>query len=314
MLARFVVAALASLIVLGALALPATAHDPVTPNTIQIKVGGQFHHWHGPTTPVATVFRDVTIVWRWDGSAWSQAYIPRINRGTFDLEEDDFLWVVAPRAFTITLEPDPVLTAAPCTGDDYDRDEWGSYPPAPGNATPTWTKPHDAVNSRAIAHDHHVALRDAHVSGGCHWSAAMKDRFSSDLANLNPSAQSFNASKGSRTPDQLTGIAARIIDTAPEQCAYARQHRDVKEVWGLTMTTSEATTVDAWIAGCTSTTSGDPAVETETEAEEVGYWHAHCARNRVSGGCDQRFRPSYYPRHWHPDSVPRHNSGEHEDD
>ena len=30
---------------------------------------------------------------------------------------------------------------------------------------PTWTKPHDVVSSRAIAHDHHVALRDAHVSG-----------------------------------------------------------------------------------------------------------------------------------------------------
>ena len=53
----------------------------------------------------------------------------------------------------------------PCMGDDYDRDEWGGYPPAPANAAPTWTKPHDAVHSRAITHDHHVALRDAHVSG-----------------------------------------------------------------------------------------------------------------------------------------------------
>ena len=247
---RFVVAAVASLIMLGALALPATAHDPPAPQTIQLREGGQFIHWHGQTTPVATVFRDVTIVWRWDGSAWSQAYISRINRGAFDVEDDDFLWVVSPRAFTITLEPDPGLTGAPCTGDDYDRDAWGSYPPAPANATPTWTKPHDIVNSRAIAHDHHVALRDAHLSGGCHWSAAMKDRFSSDLANLNPTTQSFNASKGSRTPDHLTGIAARIIDTAAEQCAYARQHRDVKEAWGLTMAVGEQATVTAWLLRC----------------------------------------------------------------
>ena len=90
------------------------------------------------------------------------------------------------------------------------------------------------MHSRAIAHDHHVALWDAHVSGGCDWSAAMKDRFSSDRANLNQTTQSFNASKGSRTPDQLTDIAARIIDTAAEQCVYARQHRDVKQEWGLT--------------------------------------------------------------------------------
>ncbi len=206
---------------------------------------------------MATVFRDVTIVWRWDGSDWSGVYIPLINSGAFDLEENDFLWVVSRTAHTITLPtsaptPDSTFTANACTGDDYDRDEWGSYPPAPANATPTWTTPHDVVNSRAIAHDHHVALRDAHVSGGCHWSLAMKDRFSSDLANLNPTTQSFNASKGSRTPDQLTGIAVWIIDTAAEQCAYAQQHRDVKQIWDLTMTTAEQATVTVWLMRCES--------------------------------------------------------------
>ncbi len=62
-----------------------------------------------------------------------------------------------------------------------------------------------------------------------------------------------------------------------------------------------------------------PAPESEqsssvTETEVSGYYHDHCARNRVSGGCDQRFRPSYYARHFHPDSYPRHTQGEHEDD
>ena len=153
----------------------------------------------------------------------------------------------------------------PCMGDDYDRDEWGGYPPAPANAAPTWTKPHDAVHSRAITHDHHVALRDAHVSGGCDWSAAMKDRFSSDLANLNPTTLSFNASKGSRTPDQLTGIAARIIDTAAEQCVYARQHRAVKQEWGLTQTSTEQVTITVWLAGC-GTTNGEAESEPAPES------------------------------------------------
>ena len=317
MCARLVITAVASLIMLGALALPANAHDPATPNAIQIKEGGQFIHWHGQTTSVSMVFRDVTIVWRWDGSEWSQSYIPLINSGVFDLEEDDFLWVVSPRAYTITLESEPgsVLTAPPCTGGDYNRDEWGSYPPAPATATPTWTKPHDVVNSRAIQHDHHVALRDAHVSGACHWSTAMKDRFSSDLENLNPTTQSFNASKGSRTPDQLTGIAAGIIDTAVERCDYARQHRDVKEKWDLSISATEEATIAAWLILCEATgvteTEQSPDV---SEMEQPGYWHAHCARNRTSGGCDQRFRPSYYPNHFHPDSYPRHNQGEHEND
>ena len=165
-----------------------------------------------------------------------------------------------PSAATPELPPDAVPVPHVCTGDDYDRDEWSSYPPAPANAAPTWTKPHDAVHARAITHDHHVALRDAHVSGGCDWSAAMKDRFSSDRANLNPTAQSFNASKGSRTPDQLSGIAARIIDTAAEQCVYARQHRAVKQAWDLTLTATEQATVTAWLAGC-GATSGEAEPE-----------------------------------------------------
>ena len=172
-------------------------------------------------------------------------------------------------AVTLELPPNSVRAPHACTGDDYDRDEWGSYPPAPANAAPTWTKPHDAVHSRAITHDHHVALRDAHVSGGCDWSAARKDRFSSDPANLNPTAQSFNASKGSRTPDQLTGIAARILDTAVEQCAYARQHRAVKQEWGLTLSATERATSTAWLAGC-GTTNGEaksaPAPASESSA------------------------------------------------
>ena len=86
----------------------------------------------------------------------------------------------------------------------------------------------------------------------------MKDRFSSDGANLNPTARSFNASKGSRTPDQLTGIAARIIDTAAEQCAYARQHRAVKREGGLTLTAPEQATSTTWLAGC-GTTNGAAA-------------------------------------------------------
>ena len=83
-----------------------------------------------------------------------------------------------------------------------------------------------------------------------YWSGARKDRFSSDPANLNPTTQSFNASKGSRPPDQLTGIAARIIDTAAEECAYARQHRDVKAAWGLTMMGAERAAVTAWLLRC----------------------------------------------------------------
>ena len=77
----------------------------------------------------------------------------------------------------------------------------------------------DAVSATDITLDHHVSLLDAHVSGGCVGADAMKNDFATDPDNLNPTTRSFNSSKGSRTPDQLTGIALRIIDTDSEKCA-----------------------------------------------------------------------------------------------
>ena len=150
----------------------------------------------------------------------------------------------------------PTTPRASCTGDDYDRDEWGSYPAVPADATAAWTLSSDNVNNTSLTHDHHVALKDAHVSGGCNWSASQKDTFSSDLDNLNPTTGSFNSSKGSRTPDRLTGIAKRIIDTDAEKCDYATQHKDIKDEYGLSMTTNERTTVNNWLALCSNYTSG----------------------------------------------------------
>ena len=163
-----------------------------------------------------------------------------------------------PTATTVpaaTSTPAPTSTPVPtasCSGDDYDRDEWGSYPGVPAGATATWTLPSDNVNNTSLTHDHHVALKDAHVSGGCNWTASRKDTFSSDLDNLNPTTGSFNSSKGSRTPDRLTGIAARIINTDAEKCDYATQHKAVKDEYSLSMTTSERATVNNWLALCSN--------------------------------------------------------------
>lgn len=157
--------------------------------------------------------------------------------------------ILAVIVFLALAAPTPA-PIPPCTPDTYDRNAWGTTPPVEPAAVATWTLASDAVAAPALQHDHHVSLHDAHRSGGCHWSPARKVAFGSDPANLNPVTASFNASKGHRSPDQLTGIAARIIDTAAEQCAYAQQHRAVKAAYGLTMGADEQTTVTAWIAGC----------------------------------------------------------------
>ena len=149
-----------------------------------------------------------------------------------------------------TLAPTPAASPVACSGDTFDRDDWGDYPGVAAGATATWTVPSDNVSAPDLTMDHHVALKDAHVSGGCSWSLARKDAFSSDGDNLNPTTRSFNSSKGSRTPDQLTGIAERVIDTDEEKCDYSTQHEDVKEKYALSLTEDEQETVDEWLAVC----------------------------------------------------------------
>ena len=145
-----------------------------------------------------------------------------------------------------------------CWNYAYDRDAWGDYPRANPGAAPRWTRPADRVNSPAITQDHHVALQDAHFSGGCLWFPARKQAFASDPDNLNPTTSSFNSSKSSRTPDRLTGIAAGVIDTDGEKCAYAFQHSAVKDEYGLTMTYSESLTVLRWLELCLPPTPAPP--------------------------------------------------------
>ena len=78
----------------------------------------------------------------------------------------------------------------------------------------------------------------------------IKNDFATDPDNLNPATRSFNSSKGSRTPDQLTGIAKSIIDTDDEKCDYATQHDAVKDEYDLTMMANEQVTVAEWLSLC----------------------------------------------------------------
>ena len=185
------------------------------------------------------------------GSVRSEFFWPSTPRWSF-LEGRDSLPTgiqIPERVCSAPIaEAQPV--AVSCSLDDYDRNDWGSHPSVPANATATWTKPSDNVNATDLTNDHHVALADAHVSGGCVWSTSVKDTFSSDTDNLNPTTRSFNSSKANRTPDQLTGIAERIIDTQMEKCDYAIQHEDVKEKYDLSLTEAEQDTVDEWLALC----------------------------------------------------------------
>ncbi len=162
-----------------------------------------------------------------------------------------YFFVTLPDPDTTDTATAPATDAAhECWTYAYDRDSWGDYPKANPNTAPTWTRPSDRVNAPAITQDHHVSLHDAHDSGGCLWSAARKQAFASDPENLNPTTSSFNSSKGSRTPDRLTGIAADIIDTDWEKCDYAFQHGQIKLKYGLSLTPREEAVTLRWLALC----------------------------------------------------------------
>ena len=210
---------------------------------------------------LTTTVADGDIQLTWAGEA-DRLYCRRIDRGRqagdkhrADVEgaSSHTFENVSPGAYTCTLSADAYYLpayASACDPEDYDRAGWGSYPPVPEGATAKWSTAADNLNDNSLEHDHHVSLKAAHSAGGCGWSEKLKDQFSSYGRNLNPTAASFNASKGSRTTDELTGIAKRVIDTDGEKCAYARQHARVKRSYGLVMTPAEKSTTEAWMNLC----------------------------------------------------------------
>ena len=207
---------------------------------------------HAFTVLTSNDFVDSGVV----GSVRSEFFWPSNPRWSFLTGRDSLptgIQIPQPVCSAPVPQPQPVVPT--CSPDDYDRDDWGSRPSVPANATATWTKPSDNVSAPDLTMDHHVALANAHVSGGCEWSSNEKHSFSSDTENLNPTTRSFGSSKADRTPDLLTGVAAAIIDTSTEKCDYATQHRNVKDKYALTMTDDERETVDQWLSLCTEMTS-----------------------------------------------------------
>ena len=71
-----------------------------------------------------------------------------------------------------------------------------------------------------------------------------------DLENLNPKTGSFDSNKANCTPDELTGIAPRIIETDAERCDYATHHEGMKQKYSLTLTTADRLPVGNWLAQC----------------------------------------------------------------
>ena len=116
--------------------------------------------------------------------------------------------------------------------------------------TGRWWAPHLGhflENPSHIDVDHHVPLKNAHLSGGWRWDAATKEEYANDLTNpdhLVAISSRHNRSKGARGPEEWAPPDNALW------CQYAVDWAVIKEKWDLTMTPVESGIVMDMLGTC----------------------------------------------------------------
>ena len=140
--------------------------------------------------------------------------------------------------------------------------------------------------------DHHVPLKNAHLSGGWAWDAAKKQEYANDLTNpahLVAISARHNRSKGARGPEEWAPPDNSLW------CQYATDWAEIKATWGLTMTPVESHIVMDMIGTC----EVPPDFEVETrdvmetgagEQEPEGTVYGSCEEATAAG--EQRIQGS----------------------
>ena len=128
------------------------------------------------------------------------------------------------------------------------RVEWGR-----------WWAPHLGHHLENPAHldvDHHVPLRNAHLSGGWAWDEERKEEYANylgDDAHLVAISARHNRSKGARGPEEWAPPDNDLW------CQYSLDWAEIKQGWSLTMTPREAAIVMDMLHTC----EDPPEVEVE---------------------------------------------------
>ena len=209
-----------------------------------------------------------------------------------------------------------VITVAPIPAGipEYDRSDWRHWVDADGDcqdarqevlieeslepvtfetdrecrvATGQWWAPHlghHLGNPSHIDVDHHVPLKNAHLSGGWAWSPAEKERYANYLGEENhlvAISSRHNRSKGARGPEEWAPPDNALW------CDYASDWAEIKERWGLTMIPVESGIVMDMLGTC----ENPPAVELEASGTVmvVPGEHKQTAEpeNSVYGSCEE---------------------------
>ena len=125
--------------------------------------------------------------------------------------------------------------------------------------TGQWWAPHLGHHLGNPSHldvDHHVPLKNAHVSGGWSWDATKKEQYANyleDDAHLIAISSRHNRSKGARGPEEWAPPDNMLW------CEYATDWAEIKARWDLSMTPNESEIVMDMIGTC----ENPPAYEVE---------------------------------------------------
>ena len=126
-----------------------------------------------------------------------------------------------------------------------------------------WWAPHlghHLGNPGHIDVDHHVPLKNAHLSGGWAWDPERKEQYANyleDPDHLVVISSRHNRSKGARGPEEWAPPDNDLW------CEYATDWAEIKERWGLTMTPVESAIVMDMLGTC------EAPVRFEVETRDV---------------------------------------------
>ena len=126
--------------------------------------------------------------------------------------------------------------------------------------TGLWTGPWSGetfTRASALDIDHHVPLKNAHISGGALWSREKKVAYYNDMeleAALQAMKNSLNRTKGASGPEEWK---PPVQDT---WCQYARDWIEVKTKYSLSVTSAEKTALTVMLDTCDATEAGTPTV------------------------------------------------------
>ena len=165
-------------------------------------------------------------------------------------------------------------------------------------ATGQWWAPHlghHLENPSHIDVDHHVPLKNAHLSGGWQWDADRKEEYANYLGEENhlvAISARHNRSKGARGPEEWAPPDNDLW------CDYATDWAEIKERWSLTMTPVESEIVIDMLGTCenppefqvetleypeTTTRQDKPTAEPEETVYESCEKAAAAGQERVQG-------------------------------